>query len=392
MALLFSCSKEEKNLTSLHYVSKEKKLTLTQTYINTFLQQFSNYPESSAIKNLVRNDVTIYKVKYRTKVKGEEISASALVCIPSVPGKYPVFSFQNGTNTRNSAAPTNDVLDPAFQMVEMISAMGYIVVIADYPGFGESSDIPHPYLVKEPTVQSLVDLLFTIKEMGGDLLDGVVPENRYYLLGYSQGGWATLALHKALETEYSGDFNLIGSVCGAGPYNIYEIFKTMTLEASYPQPVYLGYILNAYKWYDQFTNPLSDVVNPPYSERIPTLYNGEYTFGYINSQLSTSIPTLVNKDFIGGFISDPKYSQIRDALIRNSVQAWKTDKQLYLMHGGADDQVPPATTRNMYDDMIKAGTPQSKIRMEIFPGLDHTQGAVPIMIKGLLFLTELENS
>ena len=40
-----------------------------------------------------------------------------------------------------------------YQLVEIIASLGYVVVIADYPGFGESSQIPHPYLIKEPTVQ-----------------------------------------------------------------------------------------------------------------------------------------------------------------------------------------------------------------------------------------------
>ena len=388
--ILFSCTKEDKP-ELIHYVSKEKKLTLSQAYINSFLDRFNNYTEAATIKNQIVSDVIIYKVVYSTKIKGEDTDASGLVCIPSVPGKYPVISFQNGTNTRNSYAPTNNLLDLPAHLIEMISSMGYIVVIADYPGFGESSGIPHPYLVKEPTVRSLVDLLYTVREMSGNLLDGVIPEDRYYLFGYSQGGWATLALHKALETEYGADFNLVGSVCGAGPYNIYDIFQTMALQSSYPQPVYLGYILNAYSWYGEFTNPFSDILNPPFSERIPSLYTGQLTFGEINSQLSTSIPTLVKSSFISGFTTDPKYASIREALIRNSISGWDTDSQLYLMHGGADDQVPPASTLTMYNEMINAGTSTSEIRMEIFPGLDHTEGAVPIMIKGLLFLNDLEN-
>ncbi len=390
MMVLFSCRKEDEP-SFVYYVSKEKKITLSSTYIKNFFESFNSYPEAAVLKNLITHDVSVYKVIYRTKIKGGEINASGLVCVPAVPGKYPVISFQNGTNTRNSSAPTNNLFDLPAHLIEMIASMGYIVVIADYPGFGESSGIPHPYLVKEPTVQSLTDLLFTVKEMGGAMLDGVIPENRYYLFGYSQGGWATLALHQSLETEHGEDFNVVGSVCGAGPYSIYNIFQTMTLESTYPQPVYLGYILNAYSWYDQFNNPYSDILNPPYDERIPSLYTGVLSFGEINSQLSTSIPTLVRSSFISGFTTDPKFAGIREALVLNSITGWDTDSQIYFMHGGADDQVPPASTLTMYDEMISAGTSSSEIKMEIFPGLNHSEGAVPIMIKGFLFLNDLEN-
>ena len=81
----------------------------------------------------------------------------------------------------------------SYQLVEMIASMGYVVVIADYPGFGEPRPgLPHPYLIKEPTVQSLVDILFAVKELAILTLPGITLKNEYYLLGYSQGGWATL--------------------------------------------------------------------------------------------------------------------------------------------------------------------------------------------------------
>ncbi len=141
-------------------------------------------------------------------------------------------------------------------MIELVASLGYIVVIPDYPGFGSSASIPHPYLIKEPTVRSLVDNFYAVKEMAASELPGINLMDDYYLLGYSQGGWATLALHKSLETEHSQDFNLIGSACGAGPYDIYLLMQGMINVTTYPMPVYLGYIANAYTAYDQFTNPV----------------------------------------------------------------------------------------------------------------------------------------
>lgn len=391
ISVLFSCTKDDKPSYS-YYVSKEPKLTLTQTYINGFIDQAAGlYPEANSIRNYIENDVTIYKLVYRTKIDGQEINASGLLCVPSLPGRYPVLSFQNGTNTRNSSAPSNQPLEPQYQLVELISSMGFIVVMADYPGFGESSQIPHPYLIKEPTVQSLIDMLYAVKEIGGAELGGVIPENEYYLLGYSQGGWATLALHNAMEVEYKDDFNLIGSACGAGPYNISDIFKGMALATTYHMPVYLGYILNAFSYYNEFDNPVSDILNAPYAARLQSLYTGNLSFSDINSQLTTSIPGLVTSGFISGFQTEQKYSGIREAMNRNSISGWNTGKQLYLMHGGADTQVPAASTESMYIEMINAGTSPLICKKEIFPGLDHGQGVIPIMTRGLLFLKGLEN-
>jgi Secretory lipase len=220
LSLFSSCKKEEQAKSYSYYVSKQYATEYSTAYITTLLNLASiGAPDIAYIKPLVTSDISIYKILYKTTVNGNQINASGLICVPKKPGAYPVLSFQNGTNTVNASAPSESPLNSNYQLVEFIASMGYVVVIADYPGFGESADIPHPYLIKEPTVKSLVDLLYTVKEMVGSEFPGITLNNEYYLLGYSQGGWATLALHKALEQDYSTDFNLMGSSCGAGPCN-----------------------------------------------------------------------------------------------------------------------------------------------------------------------------
>ncbi len=348
------------------------------------------YPEITGLKQYFSYDVDIYKVKYKTTVSGKTINASGLVCVPPVQGEYPVICFQNGTNTYNLYAPSEYVLNPIYQLIEFVASMGYIVVIPDYPGFGESADIPHPYLIEEPTVRSIVDMLYAVKEISPDKLSGASVKDELYLTGYSQGGWATLAVHKAIEQDYSADFNLKGSVCGAGPYNLTLLFRGMTGVALYPMPVYIGYIINAYSVYDQFTNKVSDILNEPYASRLSSLYNGTLTSEEINSQLTTSIQDLFTSDFLSGFESEAKFASVRHALEVNSVSAWNTSVPLFLIHGGSDTSVNPSSTENIYTAMIDAGTSAQTCKMEIIPGLDHGDAIVPAMVKGLLFIKDLQ--
>ena len=51
----------------------------------------------------------------------------------------------------------------------------------------------------------------------------------------------------------------------------------------------------------------------------------------------------------------------------------------------------PVATEDMFNAMINAGTSPLICKKEIIPGLDHGDGVVPCMIKGLLFLMNLEN-
>ena len=392
IAVVTSCTKDNKSPDYSYFVSKELKVSSSKTVISSLIDLASlSVPEAGNLKSYISTDIKVYKLVYKTTINGQKINASGLICVPVTPGDYPVLSFQNGTNTVNANAPSEAPSSLDYQMIESIASMGFVVVIADYPGFGESKQIPHPYLVIEPTVQSIIDMLFAVKEMASSELTGITLKNEYYLLGYSQGGWATLALHKSLELDHSTDFTLKASACGAGPYNIFLLFQNMVNVTDYPMPVYLGYILNAYTSYNQFTNPVSDIFSEPYASRVSSLYTGILTSDQINSQLTTSIAGLLTADFLNGFLTSDKYSSVRAALNNNSISAWHSYKPLLLIHGGSDTQVNPVSTENMYSTMIDAGTSSDLIKKTIVPNVNHGDGLVPCMVQAIEFLINLKN-
>jgi len=391
LVIVSYCKKRDETPEYDYFISKELAVTYTASTITGLLGTGAQqYPELNGILEHVKNDISVYKIVYKTDVLGEEIEASGLICIPSVAGDYPVISFQNGTNTVNAYAPSEFVINPSYQLVEFIASMGFVVVIPDYPGFGKSKQIPHPYLIKEPTVKSVVDMLYALEEICNyDGFEGVKTLNEYYLVGYSQGGWATLALHKALEQEYSSDFNLNGSVCGAGPYDLYALLQGIAGTTEYPMPYYLGYIVSAYSYYNQFTNPVAEILDEPYASRLSTLYNGTLSGGQINDQLTTSMTQLFRQDFISGFTTSPSYSSVRNALTNNSVTPWKTEKPVLFVHGESDTHVSVSSTHKMFEDMLQSGTSPALMTKIIIPELDHGDAIVPGMMEGLDFIFNL---
>ena len=395
-ALLFliaSCSRDDSETVNSYLVSDELIYTYTVNSISTMIDLASIQNQSiSSLKQYVESDVKVYRIVYKTTIDGKTINASGLVSVPVNQGDYPVLSFQNGTNTLNSQAPSVYPLNNAYVLVEIIASMGFVVVIPDYPGFGESVTVPHPYLVKEPTVISITDMFYATEELDDTKLPDINTINDYYLIGYSQGGWATLALHKALELEYNGEFNLAGSVCGAGPYDIGLLFSSMVGVTTYPMPVYIGYIYNAYSAYKQITNPVSDIFNEPYASKISTLYNGTKSSEQINSELTTSIADLLTPSFISGYKISDKYSSVRNAFSLNSIEAWHSYKPLLLIHGDSDTQVNPVSTENIYNEMIQAGTSSDIMKKVIIPNADHGDGILPAMIEGIEFLYNLKGS
>jgi pimeloyl-ACP methyl ester carboxylesterase len=345
----------------------------------------TQYPAVGDIIADVISGVNIYSVTYRTVFMGEEVTASGLICIPSVPGTYPVLSFQNGTNTLHSAAPTADPQGLQFQMIEYIASTGYVVIIPDYLGFGASKQMAHPYLHKESTVQTLVDMLYAVTEFDKDVAKDITITDESYLIGYSQGGWATLALVDALENDYSADFSVRAASCGAGPYDLGYVNSYVLGQTLYPMPVYLAYIANAYSHYDLYTNELTDLFNAPYAGRIPGLFDGLQSSDQINAQLSVYTAELFKAEYISGYSTSAAYQSVRNAMTANSIQGWDSNVPILFLHGTADTHVMPALSENMHDAMTSAGSSPATCLYVTMQGLDHGSGAVPAIMAGLEF-------
>src|SRR5512140_2845141 len=81
-SLLTSCKKENKPATYSHYISKQQVVTYTKENIGNLLDLISiSVPDVNQFKPLVSGDVTVFKLVYKTTVKGQEINASGLVCV-----------------------------------------------------------------------------------------------------------------------------------------------------------------------------------------------------------------------------------------------------------------------------------------------------------------------
>ena len=388
LLLMQSCSEKEPDPfeDNLFLVSSKVEYMRTKENMVTLLNYAAIlYPEVAELIPEVITGVNIYSITYTTTFMGEDVLASGLIMVPSVPGAYPVLSYQNGTNTLNANAPSVDPDYQAYQFLQCVASTGYVVVLADYLGFGVSDDMAHPYLHKESTVQTIVDMLYSLDEFDEDIAKDITVSDEYFLLGYSQGGWATLALLDALENDYGSDFTVKAASCGAGPYDL-SYFNSYVLGLTeYPMPVFLGYISNAYTEYDLFANPLSDLYNDPYAGLIPGLYDGMHSSDQINNQLTVTIADLFKAAYINGYSTSASYQGVRDALTANSIQGWDSSVPLLFLHGTADDYVFPVLSERMHDAMLDAGTSPLTCIYEPLQDLDHSDGIVPAGLAGLEF-------
>lgn len=373
-----------------HFISSDFKLEITkQEAISLLTGSAGDIPGTSFLGAVVKSDVEIHKVNYKTVFKNGNIQASGLVCLPKNDGDYPVLCFQNGTNTEHSKAPSANPGDDLFSILESVASMGFIVVIPDYIGFGASSQLVHPYLHAESTTQSILDMLRAANEFSKDEDIVAKPTKDLFIFGYSQGGWATMQLQKAIERDFSAEFNLVASSCAAGPYSIEYMNNYIISQDEYRMPYFLAYLLNSYTSIGLVTNPLSDFIQVPYAAKIPGLFDGQKSGGTINAALTNQMANLLTPEYRSGFATDAKFAGIRSAFTANSVKPWliKTPTRLY--HGGNDEYIPVGLSQKYFADFKTEGVTDANLSLKIIPGYDHPGAVVPVGFETILWFLSL---
>lgn len=349
------------------------------------------YPDLGPFSALVKSDIDVQKIIYSTTFMGKKVQASGLVYLPRKAGDYPVLCFQNGTNTLFSQAPSMNSENGLLYILESVASMGYIVVVPDYIGFGESQQLPHPFLHAASMVQSILDMLRAVREFTTEENSMAKSTKELYIFGYSLGGWATMQLQKEIETNYAGEFNLKASACAAGPYSLEYMNHYISSLTYYPNPYFLAYLLNAYTVMGIVDNPLSDFVNPPYASIIPGLYDGKHSGASINASLTPRVDSLLTSDYRTRCVTDPKFASFNKALTDNSVKVsdWKISTPTRLFHGSNDSVVPAGMSEKIMQDLLAAGNSEEKVKLIMIPKVGHTDGIMPVGISTIQWFLEI---
>src|SRR5690554_2276952 len=374
-----------------YLVRYELERSLLPVMIRTIYDLYADeYPQLQAVSDKVDHGIRIYRITYRTTFNGEPVIASGMVSAPLGEGIFPLLSYQNGTNTLHSDAPSVNIDRDLYLMLQSVASTGFIVAMPDYLGFGETDDMFHPYLHKNSTIPVVIDMLQAVEELGK--LQGFETNDDLYLTGYSLGGWATLQVQKEIEHNFSNEFNLIASAPGAGPYNLNLVSEYILSQPTYPMPYFLGYVFDSFTKLNEFDTPLEAVFNAPYNSQIPGLYNGSLSGEEINKQLSTSIPELFQDNFLVNRTTDPLFTPIFQALDNNSVEAWPVSTPTRLIHSADDELVPLEISDAMYQDFINSGTDNNMLELITIAGYSHTEGIIPAGLISLLWFLELKEN
>ena len=371
-------------------VSYELQRTYFPAMIELAFDEYAEmFPEMEAVKERVNHGILVYKISYKTTFNEEPILASGLVCVPTGEGSFPVISYQNGTNTLHSNAPSVNPDYEYYRLLESIASTGFVISMPDYLGFGVSDDMFHPYLHKESTVQTVLDMLRAVEELATILKFSLSHD--LYLTGYSQGGWATMQVQKTMEEQYTGQFNLKASSPGSGPYDLNFINEYILEHETYPMPYYFGYLYNSLiNLGEADIPPIEEVFKAPYDSLVPLLFDGSKSGEEINAKLTHNVAELFTENYRQNSKTDTLFNSLTEVLKNNSIEAWNTSIPTRMVHGLADTYVPFQVSKNLYDGFVARGAGNRVTLIEI-PETDHTGGIMPaglIAIQWFLELTE----
>lgn len=314
---------------------------------------------------------------YTIDGKGKETVASGALLIPQGINNLPLVSIQHGTQTKDNLVASVSPMNSTEGIVGLIMAsMGYMVVVPDYPGFGVSNII-HPYIHAKSLIPSVIDLMRAGKTYSSQhqiMLDGKI-----FLTGFSEGGYATLVTQRAIELEYSQEFNLTAVAPCAGPYDLYGTMQTLFQTGQYNHPAYIAYILTAYNdiygW-----NRLNDFFNAPYSSRVQNLFNGSKTFGEVVNQLPSTFPELMDSTFVNNVRNGSELAFIT-AVKENTLLDWNPQAPIHFFHGDADDISPYQNALTAVEKSKANGG--ANIQLTTIPGGNH-ENSGPIAVIGAI--------
>lgn len=330
--------------------------------------------------------IDLYKVQYNTPdARGEQMTiATGLVAIPTgTTEPMAIASYQHGTIAKRDRVPSSLGGEYIVNVI-FSSVFGIVTVAPDYLGLGDSPGL-HPYVHADSEASAGIDLLKATTNFGNDLQLDLTKE--VLLFGYSQGGHATVAMHRELEKNYKDEFKVLGAAPMAGPYDMSgyqsEIF---TSGEPYTEPFYLPYVLLSYNMvYNIYEDP-SDFLAAPYDELLPPLFDGTVSGGTINDQMPALAKSIIKAEVLEAFESDPDHP-FKKALKENNLYFWTPEAPVLLCHCEGDEQVKFENSLIAYNAFRSRQSPD--VRFENNGNLLHQDCAAPCIFDAIIFFTEM---
>ena len=327
----------------------------------------------------ISSGLELYKVSYFTAdEEGKRILVSGLLAIPRNKKIKGIVTYLHGTNNDRLNAPSRPSPDEGLAISAIFAGGGYLCLIPDFIGFGISTEV-HTYLHSETTVNTTVDLL----KLGSEICTVLTRKeiHNLFLVGFSQGGHATAAVHRFIEINPIKGLNLLASSAIAGAYNLKEISVPYAIENN--SVYYLGYVANSYCHI--YKKPLSSVISAPYDSTVPKIFDGNHSLDQISARLPKKAIDFYTKEILNDLKSGQN-DWFTEKLSENQTFDWKPRSIFRIYFGASDKDVSPQDAIATYQHMKRLG---GNVQLIELGNLNHIQSAYSGLPKTRVFFDSL---
>ena len=267
-------------------------------------------------------------------VDGSPLTLSGKLLIPKEGRIKNMIIVSHYTIGANYEAPSE-----TFPMEGIWAAKGYVVVVADYIGFGVTKERIHPYLHIKSTAQSVVDMALAAKPYLKKI--GKEPESEEVILaGYSQGGATTVGVMDMIQDDYSNEFPIKKVYAGGGPY---DLAATYDISMEWDQtgiPCAIPMIVQGINAGENLGLDMSAFFQPKLLENYNEWINSKkYTVKEINTMIgASSLHEIMTEQ--GRDKHSWETALLYQALLSNSVLRFTPRAPMYIFHSTQDKTVP----------------------------------------------------
>jgi dienelactone hydrolase len=321
--------------------------------------------------------VGVFKLSYETiDPHGGRALASGVFALPlGAGGPLPLVSYQHGTLVLTNEAPSAQLLGESFVGLGMAGS-GYVAVLPDYLGLGDSPPL-HPFVHARSEASASVDLLRAARTFCAS--NSVALSGKLFICGYSQGGHATMALHREIETYHADEFTITASAPMAGPYDMSGTTLNDFLSSRpKPNPYYLAYLVAAYQEVYHFAPTLADLLRPPYNTTLPPLLRGNASSDQLNAAMPADPRQIIKPELLAAIQTRPDHP-FRAALRDNDLYDWKPVAPMRLYHCGGDQDILIANAHFTTNAMHRLGATNVTLHIPS-PTLTHGACAQPSLL------------
>ena len=229
----------------------------------------------------------------------------------------------------------------AQEVTGQFGAQGYAVVMPDYLGYGASTLGYHPYLNAQSNADVTMDAVRAVRNC---LAGTNTLSSRLFLTGTSEGGYVTMATHRAMEALGTNEFAVTASVSTSGPYALADSTMEM-LQNNDGVPGYAWMQLQGYQnsYGDVYVEP-TDVFQQPYATEpgFQTLMPSKQSMTQLMraNQLPPTIegtPGLLTAAFVQRYMNDP-LEPARVHVQANDLRTFAPRAPLSVCYGSGDPQ------------------------------------------------------